>query len=246
MEFALLTGMSAYAPVSRRPIADVFRATARAAVRFCVRRRIRADTISYLSVVFAAGAAVCFWHAGANPWLLLAAPLLCVARLWCNMLDGMVALAAGEAGRHGEIVNELPDRLSDILIFVGVAHSGLCTPVAGYGAAILAVLTAYVGVLGQAVAGRREYGGWMTKPWRMVALGIGAWIALGLIAGGRSPTFAGGWTVMDGVCLVIALGCLQTVIVRLRHTLTLLETSHDLRRPSAGADDSRHRRSIAA
>jgi phosphatidylglycerophosphate synthase len=173
--------MNGYQPASRRPIADAFRSTAGLAVRFCVRRQVQPDAISYASIVASGLCAACFWQAAAQPWLLVVAPLFAYVRLWFNMLDGMVALAAGVASRRGEIVNELPDRISDILIFAGVAHSGLNSVVSGYWAAIFALLTAYVGTLGQAVAGRREFGGVMAKPFRMVALHVGAWVTAGLI-----------------------------------------------------------------
>src|SRR5215203_1297909 len=90
-----------YQPTSRRPIADSFRRTARAAVDFCVRHGVHPDLISYGSIVFAAGAGACFLFSARWPWLLIIAPLLCHARLWMNMLDGMVALAAGKASRRG-------------------------------------------------------------------------------------------------------------------------------------------------
>src|SRR5260370_28475991 len=125
-----------YQPSSRRPIAEVFRRTAHAAVRFCVRRGIHPNRVSYASVVASAGAGLCFWQAQTLPALLILGVLLCYGRLWCNMLDGMVALASGKASPTGEIVNELPDRISDILIFVGVAHSGLCHPLGGYWRAV--------------------------------------------------------------------------------------------------------------
>ena len=48
-----------YQPAWRRPIANTFRRTAHAAVRFCVRRRTHPDTISYLSIVASALAALC-------------------------------------------------------------------------------------------------------------------------------------------------------------------------------------------
>ena len=87
--------------------------------------------------------------------LLIAGVLLCYIRLWLNMLDGMVALASATASRRGEILNDLPDRISDVAIFVGVAHSGLCHPLGGYWVALLALLVAYVGMMGQAVGARR-------------------------------------------------------------------------------------------
>ena len=132
--------MAAYQPLSRRPIAQVFRRTAASTVRLCVRLGMHPDLVSYASIVAAAGAGVCYWQAQAIPTLLLVAVALCYVRLWCNMLDGMVALAAGKASRSGEIVNEFPDRISDVAIFVGVAHSGLCHPLSGYWVAIFALL----------------------------------------------------------------------------------------------------------
>ena len=207
---------ASYEPRSRRPIADAFRATAHRAVRACVAARIHPDVISYLSIVFAALAAVCFWHASRYPWLLILAPLLCYVRLWLNMLDGMVALAAGKASTRGEILNDLPDRISDVLIFAGVAHSGLCAIESGYWAAILALMTAYVGTLGQAVGARREFGGVMSKPWRMVMLHLGAWVTFGALKWtGHNPVYLR-LTGLDWTCLLVVAGCLQTIAIRLK------------------------------
>ena len=167
-----------YQPASRRPIADLFRQTAKRSVALCVRLDIHPDTVSYASIVAAAAAGAALAMGARNPWFWLLAPLGCYLRLWCNMLDGMVALASGKASPRGEILNDLPDRLSDILILVGVAHSGLANPFLAYWAALLAVLTAYVGTMGQAVAGCREFGGLMSKPWRMVMVHLGAWVTV--------------------------------------------------------------------
>src|SRR5437762_14238710 len=132
-------------------------------------------TISYLSLLAALSASVFCWQSSRNPWLLIVGPLCCHLRVWFNMLDGMVAFAAGKASLRGEIVNDLPDRISDVIIFAGLAHSGLMNPVIGYWAAIFSLLTAYVGIFGQAIGGRREFGGIMSKPWRLVTLSLGAW-----------------------------------------------------------------------
>jgi phosphatidylglycerophosphate synthase len=210
--------MPAYEPTSRRPIAKMFRQTAGAATRFFVRHGIHPDTISYLSIAAALIAAICFWKSGTRRWLLMIAPLLCYLRLWFNMLDGQIAFAAGKASRRGEILNDLPDRISDIVIFVGVAHSGLMNPFIGYWAALLAVLTAYVGLFGQALGVQREFGGIMSKPWRMVVLHVGAWLTFFL-----GPRSFATFTIFDWSCFAIIAGCVETIVVRLKRVTAALQ-----------------------
>jgi len=212
--------MSDYEPTSRRPIATMFRRTADAATRFCVRHAIHPDAISYLSLLAALIAGVCFWKSGERRWLLFIAPLFCYLRLWFNMLDGMVAVAANKASRRGEILNDLPDRISDVIIFAGVAHSGLMNPLIGYWAAILAVLTAYVGLFGQALGGQREFGGMMSKPWRMVTLSAGAWITFA-----RAPVPTHRFTILDVTCLIVIAGCVETIVVRLKRITSALQNN---------------------
>jgi len=214
----------AYRPAWRRPIAGIFRTTADGAVRFCIRCGIHPDTVSYSSIVASALAGLCFWRASDAPILLIVAPLLCYVRLWLNMLDGMVALASHQASPRGEILNDLPDRISDVVIFAGVAHSGLVSPYAAYWATILALLTAYVGTLGQAVGVQREFSGVMSKPWRMVALHVGAWAAL--LVGGP---------ILEWTCYAIVAGCVQTIAVRLYRILRALNDKHAVHEVTEGA-----------
>src|SRR5213075_3452887 len=140
-----------------------------------------------------------------------------------NMLDGMVAVAAGKASARGEIVNDLPDRISDVIIFVGVAHSDLMNPLIGYWTAIFSLFTAYVGLFGQAIGGRREFGGIMSKPWRMVALSLGAWTMFVYQSRQIGLHGLGKLTILDWTCLVIIAGCLQTMIVRLKRIMAALQ-----------------------
>jgi hypothetical protein len=104
-----------------------------------------------------------------------------------------------------------------------VAHSGLNAVVSGYWAAIFALLTAYVGMFGQAVGVQREFSGIMSKPWRMVTLHIGAWITLGLIWRGHHAIRRGGLTVLDWTCLLVVIGCAQTIWIRLRRIMQALQ-----------------------
>ena len=215
--------MPGYQPTSRRPIAEGFRRTARGATQFCVRAGIHADAISYFSIAAAAMAAFCFWQSGRHPALLIVAPLFCYLRLWCNMLDGMVALAAGEASWRGEVLNDLPDRISDVLIFVGAAHSGWMHPLFGSWAAIMSLGTAYIGMLGQAVGAQREFSGLMSKPWRMVTLGLGAWLTYVLFRWNHGETFTGTLRALEWACLFVIGGCLQTSAQRLGRILRRLK-----------------------
>lgn len=212
-----------YQPTARRPIAKIFRRTGKGATNLCVRLGIPPDGISYLSILAALAAALCFWKSDRHAWLLIIAPLFCYLRLWFNMLDGMVAAAAGKASARGEIVNDLPDRISDVIIFVGVAHSALMNPLIGYWTAIFSLFTAYVGLFGQAIGGRREFSGIMSKPWRMVALSLGAWamfVCRSCLVGLHDFSKL---TILDWTCLVIIAGCLQTTIVRLKRIMTTLQ-----------------------
>jgi phosphatidylglycerophosphate synthase len=201
-----------------------------------VRLGIHPNLVSCGSIVAAAAAGLCFYLARPLPGLLIPAVGFCYVRLWLNMLDGMVALASGKVSRTGEIANELPDRLSDVLIFVGVAHSNLCHPLGGYWVALFALLVAYVGTLGQAVGVQREFSGWMSKPWRMVALHAGAWVTLALLWWGDGAIRFGGLTVLDGTMVVILVGCVQTLLVRLVRIIRVLRREIS---PLASADPTR-------
>jgi len=216
--------MTAYEPDSRRSIADVLRKTAHGSVGLCVRWNIHPDAISYASVAAAAAAGVCFWQAGAASWLLIPAAGFCYLRLWCNMLDGMVALASGKASRRGEILNEIPDRVSDVAIFVGTAHSGLCHVLGGYWVAIFAVFVAYIGTFGQAMGTGRQFGGLMSKPWRMVGLHVGAWMTLAAVWWNEGQIEFSGLTILDWTFLAIIIGSLQTIAVRLGRIVKNLNT----------------------
>ncbi|MEQ1843429.1 MAG: CDP-alcohol phosphatidyltransferase family protein, partial [Verrucomicrobiales bacterium] len=81
---------------------------------------LRPNFVSLMSVVFAAGtAASLFLLSSAHLpktvfWILAAAGVQ--LRLLCNLMDGMLAVEGGLKTPNGDLYNEFPDRLSDILI----------------------------------------------------------------------------------------------------------------------------------
>lgn len=214
-------------PANRRPIARVFRATAHRATRWCTRVGIQPNWISYASMAASSIAAVAFACSGTHLGMLLLGCAACVVRLWCNMLDGMVAIEGGTTSRQGEIVNELPDRISDVLIFVGVALNSTCSIHAGYASAIAALLVAYVGIIGQTVGTPRQFGGWMSKPWRMVVVMLAA-LLTGIVGNEVLISVVGqdvSWLTLG--CWVVVAGAVQTVVVRLRRIMQWLAENPD-------------------
>jgi phosphatidylglycerophosphate synthase len=111
--------------------------------------------------------------AGMAAWLQLVAAALIQCRLLCNLFDGMVAVEGGFKTKSGEIFNELPDRFADVLIIAAAGYAypqHAWSPVAGWLAAVLAVITAYVRALGVACGTSQHFKGPMAKPQRMALM----------------------------------------------------------------------------
>ncbi len=216
--------MTEYQLKDRRQISDHFRKLGYGFVDFCVRREIRPDTISYASMLFAAGAGLMFYLSDRYPIFLLIAPVVTFGRLYCNMADGMVAIKSKVASLRGEVINELPDRVSDTLIFLGLALSGQADMIIAFGVIFGMLAVSYIGVLGKAVGARRQYGGWMPKPMRMFTLAFASWgqFVAGVVLG-DGTLLLGRLTLIDLANLLIGLLLVQTAVVRTRTMLAELE-----------------------
>src|SRR5262245_30560121 len=161
--------------MARRAVATRDAGWARWLASRLARAGIRPNPVSVASIVFAAAAAAGFtivpvlsggWRAAA---LVLAAVAI-QCRLLCNMLDGLLAVEDGFRTRSGEIYNELPDRIADVLILVGAGYAWRDWPFGpplGWCAAITAVLTAYIRLLGGTLGVTQPFIGPMAKPQRM-------------------------------------------------------------------------------
>lgn len=79
----------------------------------------------------------------------------------------MVAVEHGKASPTGMLYNEVPDRISDTLIFLGMGYAFGGSPTLGLTAALFAISTAYVRALGKSIAGYQEFCGPMAKQQRM-------------------------------------------------------------------------------
>jgi phosphatidylglycerophosphate synthase len=160
--------------MDRRPL-KVRRATwAQMSAAWLARVGATPNQISILSFVFAVLAFVTFSLADEQRLYLLIAPVLVLARLICNLLDGMVAVEHKKSSPNGELFNDVPDRFADIFIILGVGLA-IRRPEAfpfapiqlAWIASVVAVITAYVRVLGKSLGTQSYFIGPMAKQHRM-------------------------------------------------------------------------------
>jgi phosphatidylglycerophosphate synthase len=89
------------------------------------------------------------------------------------MLDGMVAIESNTKSTLGELFNEVPDRISDSVILIGLGHAAGGNIALGYLAAIAAIFTAYVRAVGKVAGASQQFCGPMAKQHRMtVVIGV--------------------------------------------------------------------------
>ena len=213
---------TSYQPTDRRPVASRQLTSVGRFAAWLVSRGISANSISLASTVFSMLACLSLmgttWGDGALPRVLFFCGAVFIqARLLANLFDGMVALDSGTSSPLGEVLNEVPDRVSDPLILIGAGFAVGGWPSLGFIAAILAVFVAYVRVLGNSLGERDLFLGPMAKPQRMATLTV-ACIYSGCVPaswpGGIESAPGFGATTFALVLVVV--GSVVTAVRRLR------------------------------
>lgn len=208
-------------PPNRRPLASRETGWAGSIARWLVGTGISPNQISFAGMVAALIAGLCFWTAGTaigggRTVLFLAAGLFVQLRLLCNLFDGMVAIEGGRGSADGGFWNEFPDRVSDMLILVGVGLS-VGDPALGWAAAALAFLTAYIRELGVNCGAGADFTGPMAKPHRMALVTLAAGLsALGPLWGDAGQIlYAALWVLVAGTAVTVVRRCWR-LVTRLR------------------------------
>ena len=204
---------------SRRPLKTRGRAWARGLAAWLASRHVPPNAISLLSLVPAAAAGLCFLllpHAAAplQVVLLIVAAGSIQLRLLANMLDGLVAVEGGRRTPTGDLFNEVPDRIADVVILAPVGYTvtwlGSAGITLGWLVALLAVLTAYVRVFGGSLGLAQSFRGPMAKQHRMATLTLACLLSVPEVVAGFQ-----GRILLLGL-LVIGLGAALTLIRRLQ------------------------------
>jgi phosphatidylglycerophosphate synthase len=161
---------------ARRPLKSRATAWACGMSRLLLRIGASPNAISATSVLFAMAGGGILVSIGMNalPALWLIAAAACVQlRLLCNLMDGMVAIEGGKKSPTGDLFNEVPDRIADVMILAGAGFCALNQPWGihlGWLAASLAVMTACIRMQGATLTGRHDFRGPMAKPHRMALI----------------------------------------------------------------------------
>lgn len=210
----------------RRPIRARESKWVKATAAWLVGQGIRPNQISVLSVLFSALSSGCLLLTVplARPWGIAAfiASAACIPlRGLCNLCDGLMAVEGGLKTKSGAIFNDFPDRVSDTLLLVAAGYSIIGVDWGrdlGWAAALLAVMTAYVRVLGGSAGASQQFCGPMDKSSRMGVMMAACLMAAVELAMGRSPR-----AMVPALCVVI-LGCVITVVRRTRRIVRELES----------------------
>lgn len=209
----------------RRQLATRQAGWAVALARWLARIGARPNGVSVLGVVFACGAGLALAAsadaASSNRALLLVAAAAGIQlRLLCNLLDGMLAVEGGLKSNTGELYNEMPDRLADIVILLGAGYAVRHLPYGetlGWAAALVAVLTAYVRQVGGALGVTQHFIGPMAKQHRMFTLTLTC-----LLAAGEAVMLMPPRVMRAGLVLIIV-GSIVTVVRRTRRKVSEMQ-----------------------
>lgn len=133
--------------------------------------------ISFMSVVFAGLSLACaiYSTSGGGKISILMAAVFIQLRLICNLMDGMVAVEFGKKSKTGDLWNDVPDRFADVAIILGAGYLASSYSFAidlAWANSVLAVMTAYLRVLGASLKSPHYYIGPMAKPHRMALLTV--------------------------------------------------------------------------
>ncbi len=131
---------------------------------------ISPNAITWLSILLSVSTGIIFWiHPFGFIFLLL--PMALILRMALNALDGMMARTYNLQSKQGEILNELGDVISDLVMFFPFILLAQPNQMLTFAFLFLSIINEYSGILGKAVSGIRRYEGPMGKSDRAFLIG---------------------------------------------------------------------------
>ncbi|MCL7411479.1 MAG: archaetidylinositol phosphate synthase [Methanosarcinaceae archaeon] len=172
---------------------------------------ISPNTVSIISLLFAAMAGVYFYYADGNPKIVLIAGLFVFFNSFLDAMDGLMARHLKIAGAKGDFLDHVIDRYSDVFIICGIFLGGHIDWRIGVVAIVGVLLTSYLGTQAQALNIGRYYGGVMGRADRLIL------IILASIIYFVYPICVSGFSALGWVMIAIAVGSHITALQRIIH-----------------------------
>ncbi len=147
-------------------------------LNFLHHRKITANQITIGSIVFSLIIALFFWYADRFPIFFLVLPIGLLIRMALNALDGMMARLFNQTSKTGEVLNEVGDIVSDVVLFFPLLkfHPESVYTIVAF--IVLSVVNEFCGLIGKVIANDRRYDGPMGKSDRALLLGVYGILAL--------------------------------------------------------------------
>lgn len=139
---------------------------------FLNKNKITANQITISSILLSVIIGVLFWYADSSKWFFLSLPIGLLLRMALNALDGMMARRFNQTSKLGEVLNEVGDIVSDVIILFPLLKF---QPESLYLIVIfivLSVINEFAGLMGKVVGKERRYDGPMGKSDRALTLGL--------------------------------------------------------------------------
>lgn len=139
---------------------------------FLHRQKVTANQITIASIILSLIIGLLFWNADSYHWFFLSLPVGLLLRMALNALDGMMARKFNQMSKLGEVLNEVGDIISDVIIFIPLLkfQPGSLYLIVVF--IVLSVINEFAGLLGKAIGKDRRYDGPMGKSDRALLLGI--------------------------------------------------------------------------
>lgn len=139
---------------------------------FLHKHGITANQITVSSILLSVLIGILFWNADVSKWFFLSLPIGLLIRMALNALDGMMARKFNQTSKLGEVLNEIGDIVSDVIIFfplIKFQPESLYIVVVFI---IMSVINEFSGLMGKVIGKERRYEGPMGKSDRALILGM--------------------------------------------------------------------------
>lgn len=139
---------------------------------FLHKRKVTANQITGISILLSICISFLFWNADTNKWFFLSLPIGLLLRMAFNALDGMMARKFNQTSKLGEVLNEVGDIISDIIIFFPLLKFQPESLYLVIVFMLLSVINEFAGVLGKVIGKNRRNDGPMGKSDRAFLFGV--------------------------------------------------------------------------